>query len=579
MKTKTKAIDYPTTKLGMVLAAREVLLAEGGTEDELTRNAALIARYQSEKPTAEAYEPERGQGNGNGSGSRKVALATDAQVNFIVGLQMRKFGLDFLADTDDARAALAVVKGKTCREASQWIDRLLSLPDYVRPVEPKPVVVPDPIQAPTADEPKVLPGRYVVGGVVYRVTQGKLGGKWAGRTFARNEATDEPVKGAALQELLAAILADPKGCALEYAKLTACCSVCNRPLTNGVSIEEAMGPICSGRFARWYSSESEEEETVTTTANKAGLKAAAKTRSARHDQRTALPSRGEDSQTESYGKMTLAELRGRAKELGLSIPKGTKQGEILVAILAEEVRLGKPAKKVAKTEKTPTPRTPKPAPTTPEPPAGSKSYPKAMGVAAVADANGWASKVEFHDGDEVELTMTRGDEVLWISWVGGVMKNEPMPTYTIADRTIKLRNASAVKLYLGRAPETGVAELARVSSNRHFRKREDGTEAKAAKKAVRLPFDPATATEKKIIDALVGRSVSWSNRLRDENETAVVGPDPRRVSIREFQGHRVVWFCCPQTGFRAFNLDALLRVGGTVKAAPVRGKRVVSGVE
>lgn len=42
--------------------------------------------------------------------------------------------------------------------------------------------------------------------------------------------------------------ADPMATALEYGRKTGECCVCGRELTNGVSVAEGIGPICSGRL-------------------------------------------------------------------------------------------------------------------------------------------------------------------------------------------------------------------------------------------------------------------------------------------------------------------------------------------
>jgi hypothetical protein len=78
---------------------------------------------------------------------------------------------------------------------------------------------------------------------------------------------------------------------------------------------------------------------------------------------------------------------------------------------------------------------------------------------------------------------------------------------------------------------------------------------------MRLPFDPATASDREVIDALAGKGVAWHNRFRQVPESAQTPRDPRRMRIEEQNGERVVLFCCPVTGFRAFRLSALTRVG------------------
>lgn len=173
-------------------------------------------------------------------------------------------------------------------------------------------------------------------------------------------------------------------------------------------------------------------------------------------------------------------------------------------------------------------------------------------------ANEWDCHPEVLEGDRVELLAKRGPEALWISWTAGVLTTSPMPSYTVGDRTIKLRNASAVKQYAARAPEEGQGELERAAANTYFKPKPE--EPKRAK----LPFDPATATEVEIIEALRGKPISWHNRLREIPETAFVG-NPKRIHFTEYEGERIFNFLCPQTGFRGFRLSSLLRVGGRAK--------------
>lgn len=198
-------------------------------------------------------------------------------------------------------------------------------------------------------------------------------------------------------------------------------------------------------------------------------------------------------------------------------------------------------------------------------PGASKSWVKAAKFAQDVTAKGWTAKVQYApDGKEediVEVLASRGNEHLWISWTRGAMTVEPMPTYTIHDRTIKLRNASAGRKYASRTPEEAQAEYDRVHANKFFRRRE------IKPKKSRLPFDVKAASDDDVLHALVGRQVSWHNRLTQGTETAVI-KDVTKVQIVALEdGDRIVKFCCPKTGYRAFRLSALVRVGRTAKVA------------
>lgn len=289
---------------------------------------------------------------------------------------------------------------------------------------------------------------------------------------------------------------------------------------------------------------------MTTIASKHGLKKAAQERSNRHAQRTPLPPRAGDvdAATEPvegmpYGKMTEAELRKVLKRLGFFPAKGLAKGRLLELILDAEMKIAQA--EIADAGK----ELPRKLNSDPD----SKSFAKAMALVAVGLENGWECAPEALEGDTVELLMKRGTEVLWISWTGGVLTTEPMPSYTVADRTIKLRNASAVKQYATRAPEVGTQELAKVQGNRFFRKREIQPQKS------KLPFDPKLATDEEVIAMLSGKAIAWHNSRTQGTEQANVGV--RWLELKEVEGgDRIFSFCGPGTGFRACRLSAITSV-------------------
>lgn len=326
----------------------------------------------------------------------------------------------------------------------------------------------------------------------------------------------------------------------------------------------------------------------TTTASKHGLRAAAEEKRNRHSQRTPLPPKGGVEKVEvpdyaeAYGRMTQPQLRKVLREkFGQKSANDCPKGKLLEVILRKERegraetredciavaqeekrqrRAAEEAQETAAKKQAPKRRNEKLDVALPE---DSKSAAKAVPVREAMSRHGWSTTLvpaedTTPEEDIWELTGKRGDEVLWISWTKGVLTTTPMPSYTIADRTVKLRNASAVKQYAGRAPEVGAKELEKVSSNKFFKRKP--TEPKRGK----LPFDPDAATEVEIIEALMGKAVAWHNRLREIDETAQVGKNPRKIHFTEYGGERIFNFLCPVTGYRAFRLSALTRVGGKV---------------
>lgn len=211
--------------------------------------------------------------------------------------------------------------------------------------------------------------------------------------------------------------------------------------------------------------------------------------------------------------------------------------------------------------------------TEPDKPGATKSWGKAVAFRDAMTALGWkATAGHAPDGAEIDLvevlavrrTESGGavgtEEHLYISWKAGSLQH-PV-TYTINDRTIKMRNASQAKMYAARPVETAEKEFSKVVSNKAFRKK--AVEPKRS----RLPFDPSLATNEEVITALVGRSVAWHNSISQATESAMLSRDAKRVTIVESDGgERIVKFCCPSTGFRAFRLSALTRVGGPTKVS------------
>ena len=191
----------------------------------------------------------------------------------------------------------------------------------------------------------------------------------------------------------------------------------------------------------------------------------------------------------------------------------------------------------------------------------TKSWGKAIAFRDAVAALGWSASVgNPQDGAEidlVEVTAQRGEEYLYISWVAGALQH-PV-TYTINDRTIKMRNASQAKQYAARSAEEATKEFSKAVSNRAFRRKEP-----SEKPGVRaLPFDPGLATDEEVVTALLGKTVAWVNRISNGVEHATLGRDVKRVRVTVGEdGERQVLFCCPSTGFRAFRISQLVRVGG-----------------
>jgi hypothetical protein len=182
-----------------------------------------------------------------------------------------------------------------------------------------------------------------------------------------------------------------------------------------------------------------------------------------------------------------------------------------------------------------------------------KSLGKAQAFAEKAVAAKWNVAIAPR-GEAVELTATRGPEILIQAWSKGVWQYDAS-TYAFADRTTKPRNASGALKLLERATEVAQEETSKVNSNNAFRRREP-----KELQTIVLPLDPAVLTDEEATKYFQGRTVRWYNRQSRNAETATVSRYyPVRVTRH---GDEVtIWFCCPVTGFRAFHLSAVLAVG------------------
>ena len=101
-----------------------------------------------------------------------------------------------------------------------------------------------------AGAPEVADGRYAIeqdGIIKFYKVDSPTEGKWAGRTFVKIQASEElhPIRNpAARKAILAEIAKDPKGAMLRYGQELGHCGHCGRTLTNDLSRELGIGPVC-----------------------------------------------------------------------------------------------------------------------------------------------------------------------------------------------------------------------------------------------------------------------------------------------------------------------------------------------
>lgn len=163
--------------------------------------------------------------------------ATPKQVAFIAKL---------LADKDVTGTRYAPFVGRELPQLSKSqagaaIDELLK--------RPRAAVAPVPAEAPAAVSEPVTDGMYLVGQDVYKVQMsqsGRLYAKVLVQHGAGIKATFEYAAGA--MRIIRPEHRMDLAAAKAYGALYGSCAVCGRTLTNEVSIEAGIGPICSSRL-------------------------------------------------------------------------------------------------------------------------------------------------------------------------------------------------------------------------------------------------------------------------------------------------------------------------------------------
>lgn len=178
--------------------------------------------------------------------TRPVQYANEAQVAFIKRL-IRERNTDVL--TEHQRNWLestdfSQLSGHFGGGASRVIEALKKLPKAEE-------------QSGTVrkDWPDVPAGRYAVenelGNLCFYHVDRPDEGRWAGYTFLAVRASDElhPIKNNATKRaIMEKIAVDPQAAMLLYGKEIGSCGHCGRTLTNPVSREIGIGPICRAKM-------------------------------------------------------------------------------------------------------------------------------------------------------------------------------------------------------------------------------------------------------------------------------------------------------------------------------------------
>lgn len=174
--------------------------------------------------------------------------ATEKQVNFIRDLLNDKF-----APRDEKRLeAEERIDSLTKKQASAWIDRLLKLPNRPRDRSGAVGANVDRRPIPTAEE---LPaGRYAVDNEdgelrFYKVWRGSRRPDYF-KLYVEHGPDESEVPFKAALTILGKIIDTPGGplaAAMKYGHEIGACYACGRRLTNRLSRELGIGPVCGGR--------------------------------------------------------------------------------------------------------------------------------------------------------------------------------------------------------------------------------------------------------------------------------------------------------------------------------------------
>jgi hypothetical protein len=304
---------------------------------------------------------------------------------------------------------------------------------------------------------------------------------------------------------------------------------------------------------------------TTTTVRRGAGRATATAKTNRHSQRTPLPAKGSietpvESDNAKYGAMTLPEIRKAALDAGIPGAMRLTKGKALNALLEHE-RTSKEIAAHGKRTTVPLQRKPaKKAASKPVAASGgqSKSEPKAAEFEAVATSLGWSTTREAQSDDRLTVVATRGDERIGIEWMAGVF--QPPCIYSMAGRTIQLRNASAAKQRMAMEPEKATEESARVVNRKY-----NAVERKAAPRRRKLNLDFGTMLDEEVLDSLQGKKITWLNAISGAEEAARVPlrsenrKPSNKTKIHEGPRGREVWFV-DSNGFRHVLLSAIVAV-------------------
>lgn len=173
------------------------------------------------------------------------------------------------------------------------------------------------------------------------------------------------------------------------------------------------------------------------------------------------------------------------------------------------------------------------------------------------------------------VTVARGGESIIIEWDRGVFQGDTCYYSHSARTPIKLRNASHAKKVMAIPAATADEEARKVSAHKVTRPIRKSAAEATTERRMALPFDPGTALDQEILDALYGRRISWTNEISGAIEEERVPPLAATVRladgspgtakqshaprIRPGKSGRSIEFVCG-TGFRSVRVSSIVAV-------------------
>lgn len=202
----------------------------------------------------------------------------------------------------------------------------------------------------------------------------------------------------------------------------------------------------------------------------------------------------------------------------------------------------------------------------------AKAMAKAARFGQDLKVHGWRTTFETNPTDVHPLTgepiasvtavSKRGSgedvEEMRITWWGAAcIGGDDRITWGYKGRTIAVRNAKACRDRAARPHEELVQESFRIVARKAAAPGKKGRGGLAP-----LPFDPQTVSDEELLERIVGRTLTWSRKIDDKQETYAVRPGtkPRIQRPKSNPDERTVTVSTP-TGQKSFHLSRLVSIG------------------